>query len=573
MKTTRILLGLFILAALGCNNDDNEPLFPADPETQVPAEQLAPLDAQIEVKSGKLSGQADADTATWEWLGIPFAQPPVDALRWRAPLAEQSWEGVRNATGFPDACPQFDRSGTVIGAEDCLYLNVWRPQTQQRDLPVYVWIHGGSNTSGSIDVNYYQGGTIAERSNMVVVSIQYRLGALGWLHYAPLQNGNANDDSGNYGTLDIIRSLQWIKDNIASFGGDPANVTVTGESAGAFNIISLLMAEQASGLFEKAVIQSGLPITATVAEGEAAAAQLTDNVLANDGVAADTLSDAETAEYLRSKSAADILTAAPQLPFIFADGKVIPSNGTAALFDGSYANKVPLIIGTNRDEYKLWTAFLNPLPAEKADLSAALGRYASDLWRVAGADSLATAFSQNSDQPAIYVYRFNWGSPNADGVSPLPAPFDQSLGAHHALEIPFVLGNIEFWLDPALGATIFNADNRESRVNLSAAMVEYWGNFARSGDPNGADLATWPVWSNTEGAAKAIVFDTNPVDQSALIGEDTQAWTFTSVRADIDANVAEPLRTELLTELQSLGWLTGTPSGSSIANKSDPEDY
>ena len=261
MKTSRIFLSLIILAVPGCNDDNNEPLFPAEQETLIPAEQLAPLDSLVQLEAGKLSGQTDAETATWEWLGVPFAQPPVDALRWRAPLAEQNWEGVREATNFPSACPQFDRSRAVIGAEDCLYLNVWRPQTQQRDLPVYVWVHGGSNTSGSIDVDFYQGGTIAERSNMVVVSIQYRLGALGWLHYAPLQNGDANDDSGNYGTLDIIRSLQWIKDNITSFGGDPTNVTVTGESAGAINIISLLMAEQASGLFEKAVIQSGLPIT------------------------------------------------------------------------------------------------------------------------------------------------------------------------------------------------------------------------------------------------------------------------------------------------------------------------
>ena len=332
------------------------------------------------------------------------------------------------------------------------------------------------------------------------------------------------------------------------------------------------MAEQASGLFEKAVIQSGLPITTTVAEGETAAAQLTDNLLANDGVDADTFGDAEAVEYLRSKSAADIVTAAPQLPSVFADGKVLPASGTTALFNGSYVNKVPLIIGTNRDEYKLWTAFLNPLLAEKADLSAALGRYASDLWRVAGADALATAFSQNSDQPAIYAYRFNWGSPNAEGVSPLPAPFDQTLGAHHALEIPFVLGNIDNWLDPALSPTIFNADNRESRVNLSAVMVKYWSNFASSGDPNGGDLATWPAWSNTDGAAKAIVFDTNPVDQSALLSEDSQAWTFASVRADIDANVAEPLRTELMSELQSLGWLTGSPSATTIANKRAPDN-
>lgn len=171
------------------------------------------------------------------------------------------------------------------------------------------------------------------------------------------------------------------------------------------------------------------------------------------------------------------------------------------------------------------------------------------------------------------MYRFDWGSPNAERISPLPAPFDQTLGAHHALEIPFVLGNIKYWLDPALSATTFNADNRESRVNLSAAIVDYCGNFARSGDPNDADLTNWPAWSNTEDSAKAIVFDTNPADQSALISEDTQAWTFASVRADIDSNVAEPLRTELLTKLQSLGWLTGSPSGATIASKRVPERY
>lgn len=549
MNTIRIIAGFFVLVLLGCSDDDNDPMFPP--------EETVPLGMQVQLKPGMIMGQADADTATWEWLGIPFAQPPVDELRWRAPLEEQGWEDVRDATSFGNACPQFDRSNAYMGDEDCLYLNVWRPQTQQRDLPVYVWIHGGSNVTGSTIPDFYQGGTAAERSNMVFVSIQYRLGPLGWLYYAPLQNGDSNDDSGNYGTLDIIRSLQWIKDNIAAFGGDPDNVTVTGESAGAINIISLLLAEQASGLFEKAVIQSGLPLTASVDEGESAAATLRDNLLATEGAAAAPMTDAEVADYMRAKSAADILTAAPAMPYIFHDGHVIPAQGIAPLFDGSYANKVALMIGTNRDEYQLWTALLDPLPGASAELLEVTGRYASDLWRVLGADAIATAFSENATQPDIYVYRFNWGSPNADGVSPLPAPYDQSLGAHHALEIPFVLGNIDFWLEPALTPILFTADNRESRANLSAVMMDYWGNFARNGDPNGGDLATWQPWSNADGAVKAIVFDTNPDDQQPLISEDTQAWTFDTVLADIDANVAQPLRAELLATLGSLGWMAG----------------
>ncbi len=161
-----------------------------------------------------------------------------------------------------------------------------------------------------------------------------------------------------------------------------------------------------------------------------------------DGFIAAPLTDAQLADYMRAKSAADILAVAPSMPAIFTDGQVIPTEGIAPLFNGSYANKVPLIIGTNHDEYKLWTAFRNPFPGASAELLDAIGRYASDIWRVAGA--IATSFAKNDSQPPIYVYRFNWGAINADGLSPLPVPYDESLGAHHALEIPFVLGNIDF---------------------------------------------------------------------------------------------------------------------------------
>ena len=516
--------------------------------------QNVPLGLEMALESGVAKGREHSESTVWEWLGVPFAKPPVADLRWKAPLPPESWEGVRDTVSFGSECPQNSRTDdtTVIGDEDCLHLNVWRPRSDERDLPVYVWIHGGANKTGANNWSSYQGDRVAQNSNMVVVSIQYRLGALGWLYSDSLHSGDPLDDSGNYGLLDIIASLQWVQDNIVAFGGDPDNVIITGESAGAVNIMNLLVSELASDLFHKAIIQSGVPSNSTTAEGNIGADSLADKLfeLAGEDFPAGP-ADEDIARILRGASAAELVTLYEGPTGAYLDGAVIPPEGMALVEAGEQINKVPIIVGTNKDEFKFYT---NPLISDtfsrlSEEVRDGLGRYASDLWRVLGADKFASDLTLAPDQPDVYVYRFNWGSPNEDGMSPLPGDFGATLGASHAMEITFVLGNWEEWADPRGTAALFTDENAPGRENLSNAIMTYFAAFARSGNPNGDNLATWEPFS-TQGDFKAIVLDVDMLDSSAKITVDTELWTVDSVLAELDENLVEPTRSAVLALLK-----------------------
>ncbi len=496
-----------------------------------------PLGVEVELNSGNIIGQDHPESNVWEWLAIPFAEAPKGDLRWKAPRDITPWKGTRETKTFGSECPQVARSGKYIGDEDCLHLNIWRPRSEERDLPVYVWIHGGANITGSNSLSIYQGDRLAQNSNVVVVSIQYRMGPLGWFNFSPLHSGNAIDDSGNYGILDIIQSLEWIKDNIESFGGDYNNVTITGESAGAQNIINLLLSDLATGLFHKAIVQSGFPLHTTLEDAQASAQALFDD-LVQDVTAP---SEDEIAGYLLSVSAEDIIRAKNKNIYSgITDGTVLPTEGISLFETAEHANKVPMIIGTNKDEYKLWTSPLmfNILADKDPVVIEGVGRYASDMWRVVGADAFATNISAAADQPNVYLYRFNWGSPKADGLSPLPVPFGLSLGAHHVLEIPFVLGNWEECVIPELTPVLFTEDSAAGRENLSAAIMAYFSAFAHSGDPHTANQTAWEPFT-VEGDFKAIEFDVNLNDNSASLTVDNEALSVKSVLADMHATIDE----------------------------------
>ena len=267
----------------------------------------------VEISYGTVKGFED-EAETWVWKAIPFARPPVGELRWKAPRDPEPWEGIREETAFCSACPQPDPiNGAKIGTEDCLYLNIWRPQSADKKLPVYVWIHGGGNSIGEAATPGYYGANLASKSKMVFVSMNYRLGPFGWFTHPALRSGepgNEADDSGNYGTLDLIQALKWIRDNIEAFGGDPDNVTITGESAGGINVLSLMISPLAKNLFHKAVSQSGIKVGLPVSHGELSANDVLLKLLVNDGIVADlaaattyldALSHEEIAAYLRSK--------------------------------------------------------------------------------------------------------------------------------------------------------------------------------------------------------------------------------------------------------------------------------
>ena len=480
---------------------------------------------------------------THAWRAIPFAEPPVGALRWRAPLAAGPWTGVREALADPSGCAQpappigdAENADGTDGSEDCLYLNVFAPafaadavpQGEAR-LPVMVWIHGGGNSIG--DAGFYDGGFLAAEQGVIVVAVQYRMGPFGWLRHAALRadaGASAEDQSGNFGTLDLIEALRWVKANIAAFGGDPARVTVFGESAGGRNTFTLIQSPLAKGLFQRAISESGGMSFDPLSEAENLTSdrepghenssnELLLRLLVKHRFAVDreasralaaSLPPAETAAFLRGRTAGEILAAYTgslgmgmlNFPEIFADGTVLPADAPEQHFLAGRYNQVPVIAGTNRDESKLFMAFdpeytrlwFRVLPSVRDEV-----RYDRDAeyqalaWKLNGADDPAR-WMRSVQGPSVFAYRFDWDELD----SFLWVDWSRVFGAAHAIEIPFVFGNFEI---PLL-RSLFAEDDLASRQQLSRAMMSYWAEFAAKGAPGRGtkgDLPLWPAWDES----------------------------------------------------------------------------
>jgi len=502
--------------------------------------------------SGSVIGFAE-DNGTHAWLGIPFARPPVGEWRWRAPLPPDDWKGTREALSIGSVCPQIggllggvpdELHGKPIGSEDCLFLNIRAPASapgQRAQLPVMVWIHGGGNTIGH--GGNYDGSVFVAQYGVVFVTLNYRLGPLGWFSHPALRGEGTTpeDRSGNYGTLDVIRALSWVKGNIAAFGGDPERVTVFGESAGARNTITMMLSPKARGLFHRAAVQSGGSTTITRARAEnyqdaadpghgSSSREVISRLLIADGIAADRtgamahqeqMSDHEIAAYLRSKPAHDVLQmyqsrAAGMLsvPQLFRDGVVLPAEDALEAFsDVSRYNAVPVILGTNRDEHRLFMIrdpeyvnrylgfYIRMKDPEHYEL---IDDYRTDIRKAAGVDRIAAAL-RDSQGPSVYAYRFDWD----EEPSILGMDLGVLLGAAHGVEIPFVFNKF----DTSFLARYTNSEgNRPGRQALGDSMSSYWAQLAYSGSPGwGRDgkQPEWRPWDNDPGAAdKFIIFDT-----------------------------------------------------------------
>lgn len=463
----------------------------------------------VAVAEGTLRGKKDTNN-TYAWLGIPYAASPTGDSRWMPPKPVEHWDGLRDVTRFGSKAVQSRALiGGASGSEDSLYLNVWRPASKDTELPVYVWIHGGGNSSGAADaLPSYQGQIFASRTNAVFVSFNYRLGVLGWFNHPALKTGEPLADSGNFGTLDIIAALSWIKTNIKSFGGDPDSVTIAGESAGAFNILTLLASPKASGLFHRAVVQSGYRTRVTPAQAEDFAVDFGLRLLVKKGLARDVAAskalvqkrgDAWLASVLRSATPRELLSlmkAGPSgmldFPYPVWDGTLLPSDGFESLGDPERSARVPMIIGTNLEESKLfqWLGRQNwrdPLYQAKARLGA-LG------WKMEGADSIADLYASMNQSTegvpyvqdlnrSVYLYRFDWGAPDASGKSVMGGTMGAQFGSFHSLEIPFFLQS-----DTVLGRLVplpfFTKANQTGRHALQADILVRLSSFMRSGSPN-----------------------------------------------------------------------------------------
>jgi para-nitrobenzyl esterase len=496
----------------------------------------APPSADPSSKRSLTSGEAVGFVGTYDnhaWLGLPFAAPPTGDLRWSAPRPPQPWTGTREALASGSACPQFASQiggveaepGSVIGDEDCLYLNVFAPRfaadavpKEGALLPVMFWIHGGGNSIGQAGT--YDGGRLASSEQVIVVATNYRLGPLGWLYNPALQGEEATplDRSGNYGTLDLVRALAWVRENAAAFGGDPERVTIFGESAGGGNALSLLISPLAKGLFHRAIVQSGGLGTETIAKARAG-----DPAAGPNGSTGSDAIVAALGGKLRESTPEQLLRAYPgeatmgmlSMPTVIRDGVVLPDADPLELIARGEYNQVPIILGTNRDETKLfifgspdlvkrWFGIFPVLKVSEEEYQLT-AEYGSKAWKVTGVDSLATAL-RKVQGPSVYAYRFDWD----EEPTILFADYGLLIGAAHGFEIPFVFGHWK--LGGARGDRLFDASNEAGREALSAQMRSYWAQFAYSGDPGRGrkgELVTWSAWDDrAPEAPKYVVFDT-----------------------------------------------------------------
>jgi para-nitrobenzyl esterase len=489
--------------------------------------------------SGRIRGTEQAGSLAF--LGVPFARPPLGALRFRSPVPPEPWDGVRDATSTACVAPQIQNPGlnAILPAgeepqsEDCLYLNVWTPALDGARRPVMVWIHGGGFTIGSGSSPMYDGTALAERGDVVVVTINYRLGALGFLCLP----ASAGTPFTNFGMLDQIEALRWVQREIAGFGGDPRNVTIFGESAGGMSVGALLGSPLAEGLFHRAIPQSGAGHNALTPELARATAERFAKIC---GVASGDV------DGLRALSVEKVLAAQAEIEAALMEtlrSRMPPSMGFQPVIDGHFLDALPLdavragrsrdvslLIGTTGEEAKLFTAMVGA--AEKlsdADLvrafAARLGTDAAEAGRAVEtyrrarrgrgedasnpelyvavdtdymfripADRLASA--QAAQQPRTYAYRFDWRSPLLGGA----------LGAAHALELAFVFGT-----HGRPGLADFAGKGPEAD-RLAARVMDAWLAFARRGDP-ATDALPWPAYTTRSRTTMLLDRTCAPIDQ------------------------------------------------------------
>jgi len=493
LRISNLLLGTLVLCSLSAEEAHSQ------------------LSDPLQLQSGLIAGAQAADPSVRIYKGIPFAAPPVGDLRWRAPQPPPSWDGVREALSFAAGCVQnvagsrppwteeFMHQGDV--SEDCLYLNIWTAaQDAGEQRPVLVYIHGGGFSEGSGSVAVYDGEALAKKG-LVVVTINYRLGLFGFLAHPELTAESGHDASGNYGLLDQVAALRWVQQNIAAFGGDPGNVTIAGQSAGAMSVYLLTASPRAKELFHRAIVQSGpgglasFGLTSTrsmarpLSEAEAGGAEFAK------------ARNAASLQALRAMSVEDLTAAAGGPPMRFGtvvDGYFLPDD-LAAIYAEGAQNDVPLLTGFNADEASAFPgygkataeefrrtsnerygasadAFLALYPAG-SDEEASQSQKASlrDVAAVA-TERLAAERARTAKTPA-YLYYFERS---------IPWPERPEFGAFHTAEVPYVFNNLKYLDRP------WEAVDRQ----LADAVSSYWVNFAATGNPNSEGFPTWAAFSD-----------------------------------------------------------------------------
>jgi para-nitrobenzyl esterase len=461
-----------------------------------------PLEARVD--GGIVRGRLEHGVIAYQ--GIPYAAPPVGALRWEPPQPAKPWKGVRSALHFGSDCAQLPTPGDAaplrtVSRENCLYVNVWRPQVAPaRGLPVMVWIYGGGFVDGGTSPAVYDGTQFA-RDGVVLVSFNYRLGNFGFFAFPALTRAQVRGLLGNYALMDQIAALRWVRRNAASFGGDPHNVTVFGESAGGMSVNALLMTPLARGLFERAIIESGggrdnifrpRPLTGSAESAEAIGVRLARH-LGIEGEGAGALAELRALPAAKLVDGLNMATLPDDHTYVggpILDGRLYDGAPTAVYAAGGGA-RVPVMIGTNTDEIghlratslqAIWASFGPDAAAARAlydpdgqrtlqEVSSGAG---GDQWMVEPARAIARLLSARGQR--VYEYRFGYVASSLRGTVP---------GAPHASEIPFVFDTVA----AHYGSATSRADEAMART-----MHAYWVAFAKTGRPEPKGLPAWPEY-------------------------------------------------------------------------------
>jgi para-nitrobenzyl esterase len=519
----------------------------------------------INTSSGISQGQSfiNADSVV-SWFDIPYAQPPVGELRWRAPRPLSTPNNIIVDKPVTSCVQEASNYGGIagegiVGTEDCLYLDIRAPKDFiNKKYPVMVWIHGGGNINGHKD--YYNYSHLVAEKNVIVVAINYRLGALGWFNHPAIQGlQDGFDKSSNFGSLDIIEALKWVQSNITAFGGNPNNVTIFGESAGAHNVYTMLATPLSKGLFHKAIAQSGYTISnslenaydhqdenAYVTQGSW---RMVEDLLAVQKDQSQTLKTPEQLHtILKSVSAASLMALYVNKPGVINyqplttnDGIVIPKEGLAsALGNPLYTKKVPVISGANKDEVTLWlglhryfmstrylfTKWLPPIVSIKdPQLFNFWVRVRSQAWKARGVDEPLDAL-ERAGYKNLFAYRFDWDHQ----ASSFFIDFPNILGAAHGTDISFVSGDYKYG-----PITSYIYPEGEAREQMNRTFMNIWGDFAASGIP---DTSLRFDWQGYTSAKKPYL----RLDKDELLALDFESETLTSVLAKIAANThADPI--------------------------------
>ena len=501
---------------------------------------IAHAEIKVETSSGIVDGYKKGRVIYWD--DIPYAKPPIDQLRWKAPRTINNSKNIISSKEN-NYCVQRPSSlggpggeGLYVGTEDCLYLDISAPARKKSELlPVMFWIHGGGNTSGLKDL--YDFNKMVRRHNVIVVRINYRLGPFGWFTHPSIQDFQTDlDKTSNFGTLDIIAALHWVKENISLFGGDPDNVTIFGESAGGHNVFSLLVSDKSKGLFHKAISMSGYttsisPKDAYVQNDKSSTSSYTSSEIVKKIIKElsneiETYSNEEIRDILLNLSTQEFFKhyanreTYEEIPLLTSDNIVIPEAGLrASLFNKDIVNKVPTIAGSNRDEVKLWLAtaeyfveldfsavgsLLN-IPNVKLkdeDAFEAFNYYRSSAWKIRGVDIPLKGLYESGNSN-LYAYQYDWD----DHRRYVVADFKKLIGAAHATEIPLLAGNAKLVGGYPLSDLIYPAGR--SRLFTSRNMMRFWTNFAKSGEPGiSTNSIRWsPIVENNEFGSSYIVID------------------------------------------------------------------